>query len=255
MQTTLGVEVLGVVQPAAVQAVAATRRGKVGVLGTPATVATGAYAAAIAAIDPFVEVVSVPVRRPRDADRGGDDRRAARRGGARLLRAAARGGRRHGDPRLHALSARAPIIQRMLGPEATIVTSGAPLARQVEHVLGHARARQPRRGRGQLRVPVHRRAGGVPCAGHALPPAAARRGRAGAAGQRRRRGGGGMTRHARAQRRPRSERPAAGDDRAGLRGDRDRVRADLLRRDARDLHRVDPGVGAALDGRHAAAAG
>ena len=38
MQTTLGVEVLGVVQPAAVQAVAATRRGKVGVLGTPATV-------------------------------------------------------------------------------------------------------------------------------------------------------------------------------------------------------------------------
>ena len=60
MQTTLGVEVLGVVQPAAVQAVAATRRGKVGVLGTPATVATGAYAAAIAAIDPFVEVVSVP---------------------------------------------------------------------------------------------------------------------------------------------------------------------------------------------------
>jgi glutamate racemase len=29
-----------------------------------------------------------------------------------------------------------PIIQRMLGPEATIVTSGAPLARQVEHVLG-----------------------------------------------------------------------------------------------------------------------
>ena len=59
MQTTLGVEVLGVVQPAAVQAVAATRRGKVGVLGTPATVATGAYAGAIAAIDPFVEVVSV----------------------------------------------------------------------------------------------------------------------------------------------------------------------------------------------------
>ena len=29
-----------------------------------------------------------------------------------------------------------PIIQRMLGPETTIVTSGAPLARQVEHALG-----------------------------------------------------------------------------------------------------------------------
>ena len=108
MQTTLGVEVLGVVQPAAVQAVAATRRGKVGVLGTPATVATGAYAAAIAAVDPFVEVVSVPCGDLAHADRGRDDRRAARRRGARLLRAAARGRRRHRDPRLHALSARAP---------------------------------------------------------------------------------------------------------------------------------------------------
>ena len=59
METTLGVEALGVVQPAAVQAVAATRRGRVGVLGTPATVATGAYATAIAATDPFLEVVSI----------------------------------------------------------------------------------------------------------------------------------------------------------------------------------------------------
>ena len=78
MQTTLGVEVLGVVQPAAVQAVAATRSGKVGVLGTPATVATGAYAAAIAAADPFVEVVAVAVRGPgARSSRRGHDRRGA----------------------------------------------------------------------------------------------------------------------------------------------------------------------------------
>ena len=38
MQTTLGVDVLGVVQPGAVQAVAATRNGRVGLLATPATV-------------------------------------------------------------------------------------------------------------------------------------------------------------------------------------------------------------------------
>jgi glutamate racemase len=39
METTLGVDVLGVVQPGAVQAVAATRNGRVGLLATPATVA------------------------------------------------------------------------------------------------------------------------------------------------------------------------------------------------------------------------
>ena len=47
METTLGVDVLGVVQPGAVQAVAATRNGRIGVMATPATVASGAYAAAI----------------------------------------------------------------------------------------------------------------------------------------------------------------------------------------------------------------
>ena len=59
MQTTLGVDVLGVVQPGAVQAVAATRNGRIGVMATPATVASGAYAAAIAAADPFVDVTSI----------------------------------------------------------------------------------------------------------------------------------------------------------------------------------------------------
>jgi len=39
LQTTLGVDVLGVVQPGAVQAVAATRNGRIGVMATPATVA------------------------------------------------------------------------------------------------------------------------------------------------------------------------------------------------------------------------
>jgi len=59
LQTTLGVDVLGVVQPGAVQAVAATRNGRIGVMATPATVTSGAYAAAIAAADPFVDVTSI----------------------------------------------------------------------------------------------------------------------------------------------------------------------------------------------------
>ena len=59
METTLGVDVLGVVQPGAVQAVAATRNGRVGLLATPATVASGAYERAIRDADPFVDVTAV----------------------------------------------------------------------------------------------------------------------------------------------------------------------------------------------------
>jgi glutamate racemase len=120
METTLGVEALGVVQPAAVQAVAATRRGRVGVLGTPATVATGAYATAIAATDPFVEVVD-------------DALVAAVRGYCAPLREAGVDTVILGCTHYPLVK---PILQRMLGPDVAIITSGAPLARQVEHVLG-----------------------------------------------------------------------------------------------------------------------
>src|ERR1700730_8200884 len=52
METTLGVEVLGVVRPEALRAVAATSTGRIGLLATPATVASGAYEEAIATIAP-----------------------------------------------------------------------------------------------------------------------------------------------------------------------------------------------------------
>ena len=42
-----------------------------------------------------------------------------------------------------------PIIQRMLGPDSTIVTSGAPLARQVEHALGSRGLGSPAGGEGR----------------------------------------------------------------------------------------------------------
>src|ERR1700736_3074630 len=51
METTLGVEVLGVVRPEAFQAVAATRSGRIGLLATPTTVASRAYEQAVATID------------------------------------------------------------------------------------------------------------------------------------------------------------------------------------------------------------
>ena len=116
LETTLGVDVLGVVQPAAVQAVAATHSGRVGLLATPTTVASGAYAKAIAEIDPFVALTSVAAAgADRDRPGGLAVRRARRRGRARLLRAADRGGRRHGDPRLDALPARGAGAPAMLG--------------------------------------------------------------------------------------------------------------------------------------------
>jgi glutamate racemase len=135
-QTTLGVEVLGVVQPAAVQAVAATRRGKVGILGTPATIATGAYADAIAAVDPFVEVVSVACGDlAMRIEAGTIDEALVEqvRGFCAPLRDAGVDAVILGCTHYPLVR---PIIQRMLGPDAAILTSGAPLARQVEHVLG-----------------------------------------------------------------------------------------------------------------------
>ena len=53
------VDVIGVLAPAAQQAVAATRSGRIGLLATPATVASRAYEATIAAADPHVVVHSV----------------------------------------------------------------------------------------------------------------------------------------------------------------------------------------------------
>ena len=173
----------------------------------------------------------------------------ARRPGARLLRAAARGRRRHRDPGLHALSARAPDHPADARPR-----DGDPDLRRAARAPGrararHARARQPAARRGRVRLPLHRRAGAVPRAGHPLPAAAARRRRSRCGSARRRRGRWRHERAARAQRRPGAGRAAAGHHPARLRPDGDRLGADLLRRDARDLHGVGAGVRAALDGR------
>src|SRR5271167_491698 len=60
MDTTLGVDVLGMVRPEAVQAVASTRSGLIGLLATPTTVASGAYERAVHAVDPHVTLTAVP---------------------------------------------------------------------------------------------------------------------------------------------------------------------------------------------------
>ena len=144
-QTTLGVEVLGVVQPGAVQAVAATRNGRVGLLGTPATVASGAYAQAIADADPFVELTSVSC----------PDLAAIIEAGFPFDQHVVDTVREYCAP-LRAAGVDTvvlgcthyplvrPMLQRMLGRAVNIIVSGDPLAHQVEHVLGARGLANPR---------------------------------------------------------------------------------------------------------------
>jgi glutamate racemase len=150
MQTTLGVDVLGVVQPGAVQAVAATRNGRVGLLATPATVESGAYANAIRAADPFVELTSVACPDLAAIIEAGfpfDDHVVDTvRAYCAPLRAA------NVDTVVlgctHYPLVR-PMLQRMLGRGVRIIVSGDPLAHQVEHVLGARGLENPRGGAGE----------------------------------------------------------------------------------------------------------
>jgi glutamate racemase len=146
MQTTMGVDVLGVVQPGAVQAVAASRNGRVGVLATPVTVDTGAYAGAIAAADPFVEVTSVacPDLAQIIEDGFPFEQRVVEtvRGYCAPLREAGVDTVVLGCTHYPLVR---PMIQRMLGPRVKIISYGEPLAHQVEHVLGARGLAHPRR--------------------------------------------------------------------------------------------------------------
>ena len=136
-QTTLGVDVLGVVRPEAVQAVTATRSGRIGLLATPATVASGAYEAAIHAVDPHVDLVSVPTPELAPIIQAGSPLDDAI---VDVVRAAVEPLREAKVDTVilgctHYPLIR-PLLQRMLGRGVEIVTSGAALARQVEHALG-----------------------------------------------------------------------------------------------------------------------
>jgi glutamate racemase len=151
LQTTLGIDVLGVVQPAAVQAVAATRNGRVGLLATPATVQSGAYERAIVTIDPFVAVTAVACADLASIiERGSfdDDVLQTVRGYCAPLREAGVDTVILGSTHYPLV---APMLQRLLGPEVRPITSGGPVARQVGHVLGARGLASPRTGEGDYR--------------------------------------------------------------------------------------------------------
>jgi glutamate racemase len=136
METTLGIDVIGVVRPEAVQAVTRTGSGRIGLLATPATVRSGAYERAVREVDPHTELVSVPCPDLAPIIQGGFpfDERVVQtvRGYCEPLREARVDTVILGCTHYPLVR---PMLQRFLGRGVQIVTSGEALARQVEHAL------------------------------------------------------------------------------------------------------------------------
>ncbi len=153
METTLGVDVLGVVRPEALQAVAATRSGRIGLLATPTTVASGSYERAVGAVDPHVTLHPVACPTLASIIQAGhqfDERAVASvRDACAPLREAGVDTVILGCTHYPLIS---PMLQRMLGPEVRLVSSGRALARQVAHALSTRSLRNPREhGEGDYR--------------------------------------------------------------------------------------------------------
>jgi glutamate racemase len=136
METTLGVDVLGVVKPGAASAVGATRSGRIGLLATPTTVRSRAYDHAIATVDPYVQLTSVPCPDLAPIIQGGfpfDERVVDTvKAYCAPLREANVDTVILGSTHYPLVR---PLLQRHLGRSVAIVTSGEALARQVEHAL------------------------------------------------------------------------------------------------------------------------
>jgi glutamate racemase len=153
METTLGVDVLGVVRPEALQAVAATRSGRIGLLATPTTVASGSYERAVGAVDQHVTLHPVACPTLASIIQAGhqfDEHAVASvREVCVPLRDAGVDTVILGCTHYPLIS---PMLQRMLGPDVKLVSSGAALARQVAHALSTRGLRNPREnGEGDYR--------------------------------------------------------------------------------------------------------
>jgi len=131
-----GIDVLGVVTPESQLAAEATDNGRIGLLATRATVASGAYDRAVAAADPHVDLVSVacPDLAPIIQNGFPFDQRVVdtvRSYTAPLKEAMV-------DTVIlgctHYPLVR-PMLQRMLGPDVSLVFSGPAVARRARHTL------------------------------------------------------------------------------------------------------------------------
>ncbi len=130
------VPVIGVIEPGARAAVAATRRGVVGVIGTAGTIASGAYRRALLAARPGLEVhqQACPLFVPL-VEEGWIDRPATRVIAEEYLaplRASAIDVLVLGCTHYPVL---APLLQDVMGPGVTLIDSGEETARDLEGEL------------------------------------------------------------------------------------------------------------------------
>jgi len=150
--TTLGVEVVGVIEPESRLAARASRNRRVGLLATSATVRSGAYVRALAghAPDAVLTSVACPDLAPIIQQGFPFDRRVVEtvRGYCTPLREAAVDTVILGCTHYPLI---APMLQRMLGPDVRLVTSGRALAVTVRLLLAGAQLGATRRGEGQYR--------------------------------------------------------------------------------------------------------
>jgi glutamate racemase len=152
LSTTICVEVLGVIEPESRLAAGASRNRRIGLLATTATVRSGAYARAVAvhAPDALLTSVACPDLAP-IIQRGFPlDRRVVEtvRAYCAPLRDAGVDTVILGCTHYPLV---APMLQRMLGPEVRLVTSGRSLAQRVAESLASARLGATRGGEGDYR--------------------------------------------------------------------------------------------------------
>jgi len=145
-------EVIGVVGPESLLAVEASHSGRIGLLATPATVASGAYERAVRAADPHAQLHSVPCPDLAPIIQSGFpfDSRVVEtvRGYCEPLGVAQVDTVILGCTHYPLV---APMLQRALGREVRLVTSGAAVAHRVEHALGARGLESPARGEGDYR--------------------------------------------------------------------------------------------------------
>jgi glutamate racemase len=144
-QRGYAVDVIGVVGPESNLAVAQTDNGRIGVLATPATIASGAYERAVLTADPLVRLTSVPCEELAQISQNGAPITEA---DVELARAYCAPLRAAGCDTVilgctHYPFVRA-LLQRLLGPSVTLVTSGTAIARRVGHALARKDLATPR---------------------------------------------------------------------------------------------------------------
>lgn len=136
LQSQLRVPVVGVIEPGARAAVAATRNRKVGVIGTEATIASGAYTRALKALDADLEIYTraCPLFVPL-AEEGWVDNDVARAAARRYLTSLKRSGIDTlvlGCTHYPLLSG---VIGDVLGPGVALVDSALTTAQEVRELL------------------------------------------------------------------------------------------------------------------------